>query len=169
MSVQALSWVLEHSRATHDTRLTAIALANWCDEDGVGGATKARLASAARISEASIWRGLRELQSLGEIAQVSADGAPAWWRSLPSNRRPNLWRILGVANRDGNVDDGVRGVIGVGREGATPPRPQRHPNATSEVANRDACGQCGGSGWRDAGRGENGEQLVARCDHEAAA
>lgn len=71
MSVQALIWVLEHSRAEHSARLVAIALANHAGTDG-GDAypSIATIAREARLGESTVRAALEQLKELGEIEEL---------------------------------------------------------------------------------------------------
>lgn len=124
MSIQALSWTLEHSTLTGFDRLVLIALANYCDEHGFAGATKKKLAKIARVSEATVWRSLCVAVEAGELVEADEDCAPQWWLDLKPNRRPRLWIFdgmfsTGVAVRDPENEFGVALGSRRGRAAAT--------------------------------------------------
>ncbi len=71
MSVQALTWVLEHSRAEHSARLVAIALANHAGTDGADAYPSIpTIAREARIGESTVRAAIEQLKDLGEIEEV---------------------------------------------------------------------------------------------------
>lgn len=68
MSIQCLSWVLEHSDAQHGARHVLIALANHADADG-GRAFPSvdRLAHESRLTRRAVQSGLKRLKADGAI------------------------------------------------------------------------------------------------------
>ena len=94
MSVQAVSWVLEHSRSTGNNRCELIAIANRFDPKqpdncwpGVG-----TIAAEANVSERTAQRCIAALKQSGElVVHYNAGGSG----NLRANQRPNLYRIPG--------------------------------------------------------------------------
>lgn len=75
MSVQALAWVLENSRATHGARLVLIAIANHANKDGEDAWPSVRtLAREARLSERQVQYAIRKLEKLGELTIFEGRG-----------------------------------------------------------------------------------------------
>jgi hypothetical protein len=71
MSVQAMSWVFEHSTAHWGARLVLLAIANHADRDGRNSwASVRQLAEEAHLSTRQVQRALRELESTQEVVQV---------------------------------------------------------------------------------------------------
>lgn len=83
MSIRITSRVWEHSRSAGSTLLTALAIADFADDDGEAYPSIAKLAEKARIDERTVQRALLELVRLGEL-QVEIGAGP--------NRR-NAYRI----------------------------------------------------------------------------
>lgn len=71
MSVQALAWVLDHSRAENTARLVLMSLANHAGVDG-GNAypSVATIARQARCGESTVRKALETLQVLGELEET---------------------------------------------------------------------------------------------------
>jgi hypothetical protein len=68
VSVEALSWVFQHSQATLGARLVLLALANHAHEDGSKAFPSVRtIAARAKLSERAARDALRRLEDLGEI------------------------------------------------------------------------------------------------------
>ena len=83
MSVQALVWVLEHSRATHSERLTLISLANHAGSDGADTwPSIATIAREAGLGESTVRGALERLKELGEIEETGV-----------SSRRTRAFRL----------------------------------------------------------------------------
>ncbi len=78
MSVQAISWVLDHSDAELGTRLVAISVANHADKYGSNAwAAVETYASEARLSKRQTQYALKELRETGELRQVGRHGLRA--------------------------------------------------------------------------------------------
>lgn len=81
MTVQTLSWVLEHSEARLGARLVLIALANHAHIDG-GSAypSQETIAREARLTARQVRRCLIELEAAGSIcrAGTTANGVVIW-------------------------------------------------------------------------------------------
>jgi len=75
MSVQATTWVWNHSKATEGALLVLLALADHAHPDGTHAyPSVASLARMTRLSERAVQYALRELQQLGEIEVTRAGG-----------------------------------------------------------------------------------------------
>lgn len=75
MSVQATTWVWEHSQSEKVTRLVALALADAANAQGSRSCQSvATIAAMVHASERTVQRALRELEALGEIVQTGYDG-----------------------------------------------------------------------------------------------
>lgn len=85
MSIQAVSWVLEHSEARGLARLVLIALANHADDRRECWPSSNALAHEARVSRATVFRALDELVALGEVEKVENGSARG---------RANRYRII---------------------------------------------------------------------------
>lgn len=92
MSVEALSAVLHHSRATGAAKLVLLGIANHAG-DGGAWPTLATLGKYANVTPRNVRKHLTTLQSLGEIrVQLQAGGTP----DLDDFRRPNRYDVLVV-------------------------------------------------------------------------
>jgi hypothetical protein len=91
MSVNVLSWVLEHSESEGSDRLVLITLADRADPEtwsafpGV-----ADVAARARVSERTVQRCLRSLEALGELRVEVQRGGTA---KMVDAKRPNRYTI----------------------------------------------------------------------------
>jgi len=71
VSVQAISWVLEHSRAEHGERLVLISLANHAGgEGGRAWPSISTIARESRLGESTVRGALNRLLTLGEIVEI---------------------------------------------------------------------------------------------------
>ena len=78
MSVQATSWVYEHSRATGADRLVMLALADSASREGTNACQSAStLAKMAALSKRTVWRSIDRLIHMGEIVKTSQGSAYA--------------------------------------------------------------------------------------------
>lgn len=85
MSVQAMSWVFEHSEARLAARLVLLAIANHADADGRNAwASVRRLAEEAHVSERQARYGLRQLEAAGEIVDVGMSERGTHTYELPA-------------------------------------------------------------------------------------
>lgn len=97
MSVQAISWVLEHGHAQGADRLVLIAIANYAGKSPVDGAWESwpaieTIAEEARLdSLKTVKQAVGRLVKAGDIERV-INGAPD--SRLRRDQRPNLYRIL---------------------------------------------------------------------------
>lgn len=75
MSVQALSWVLNESKATLGSRLVLLSIANHADAKGMNSWPAVPvIAEEARISERQVQNCLRNLERLGELKIIRGEG-----------------------------------------------------------------------------------------------
>lgn len=196
MSLQAISWALDLSSAGGNDRLVLIVMAHHTDDVGFCGLSKATLADETHLSESTVMRAQQQLTQLTEIEPIlDGPNAPAWWRAIPVNRRPKLFRMTGflgsqyatpihrragVSKRNPSPDPGVslgcRG--GVTEVHDTPPdlhvsdvnREQRISNYVEPVENISAadpeCPRCQGRGeYFSAGAGVD---VACPCTYERA-
>lgn len=92
MSVQAMSWVFtEVDDVTGNDLLTLLALANHADQYGECYPGIKRLGAEINCSGRTVQRALSELEAKGYV-KVVAQGATD--RRIPSNKRPNLYRLI---------------------------------------------------------------------------
>jgi hypothetical protein len=84
MSVQALAWVLDHSRAEKTARLVLLSLANHAGVDGDSTYPSiATMARQARCGESTVRKALETLQAIGEIEEIGT--SPKGTRSFRIN------------------------------------------------------------------------------------
>jgi hypothetical protein len=86
VSVQALSWVLEHSAARLGDRLVLISLANHAHEDGSNAyASQGTIAREARLTDRQARRCLKGLEASGEISRtgLTQHGVVIWQLNMP--------------------------------------------------------------------------------------
>lgn len=75
MSVQATSWVWEHSQSEGVNRLVALAVADAANREGrMSYQSVATIAAMTRTSERTVQRALRELEAAGEVACTQEAG-----------------------------------------------------------------------------------------------
>lgn len=96
MSVQAMSWVFEHSEASGTDRLVLLALANHAGQTAVGDAWESwpsveRIAREAAVTFRTAQESLARLEREGHIVRV-IHGSPD--DRVRRDRRTNLYRIL---------------------------------------------------------------------------
>jgi DNA-binding transcriptional regulator PaaX len=71
VSVQAIEWVLKHSRAAYSARLVLIVLAHHADDDGRDSYPSiGTIAREAGLGESTIRGALERLKALGEIVET---------------------------------------------------------------------------------------------------
>ena len=92
MSVEALSAVLHHSRATGAAKLVLLGIANHAG-DGGAWPTLATLGKYANLHPRNVRKHLAKLQELGEIRVTVQAGGTA---DLDDYRRPNRYDVLVV-------------------------------------------------------------------------
>lgn len=103
MSIYAISWVLQHSRAVQGDRLVLIALADYAnDEGGSCYPSIPKIAAKARLSERQVERCLNQLVELGEITEAGRTprGSKAWKLTLTDPRH-----FVGSDNPDPDICD----------------------------------------------------------------
>ncbi len=73
MSVQALTWVFDHSQSRLAARLALLAIANHAGSDGWADPSLFTIACEARLNEREVQDAIRELEASGELSvQVCA-------------------------------------------------------------------------------------------------
>lgn len=86
MSIQAVAWVLEHSKAELADRLVLIAIANHCDARGHNAWPSAKhIAREARVTRRTVQRAIQSLEKLGELIVERRPGRPSNFQ-LPLGR-----------------------------------------------------------------------------------
>jgi DNA-binding transcriptional MocR family regulator len=103
VSVKIQSAVWEHSRATGNTLLVLLKIADNCDDQGKNAwPSLPSLARYCRCSISTIQRSVKELQALGELEVVVRGGGPK-----PGTRySPNLYQVY---PQGGQIDTPQRG------------------------------------------------------------
>jgi hypothetical protein len=90
VSVQAISWVLEHSRSEGNARLVLISIANHADKHGRSAfPSQSTIASEAGCSTRTVRRSIEELHDLGELRWLEHGGKG-------KRRRSHLYWILPI-------------------------------------------------------------------------
>ena len=75
MSVQAISWVLSHSKSKLGARLVLLSIANHARDDGTGAwPSIATISKEAHISERQVQYSIRILQKIGEVQRQERVG-----------------------------------------------------------------------------------------------
>lgn len=97
MSVQAISWVLDHSKSTGATRCVLISIANHVGADGEGWAYVQQVMQEANCSHHTYLRAIQWAADNGELARELNKGAA---KKAAVNRRPNHFRFLLVGSPD---------------------------------------------------------------------
>jgi hypothetical protein len=144
MSIQAMSWVLDHSPTKGADRLVLLSLANHASKEQVNGAWECWPGVATICREAGLERPrtvqecLARLEAAGAIERV-INGAPD--KRIHPSRKPNLYRIHGVSVSvtpgqgwgDGSRQGGVSDTDHVGcREASPKPSLNRQRTAPAE-------------------------------------
>lgn len=130
MSVQAISWVLDHSPAEGTERLVLLSLANHAGASPVDGAWESYPGIETIRKEANLRRErtvqevLARLAADGHIERI-VNGAPD--KRIRANRRPNLYRIV-VARGIGFSPDKPPAGKGPDKDPDTRGAAPRHPN-----------------------------------------
>lgn len=88
MSVQAIAWVLEHSRSKGTARCVLISIANHVGPDGSGWVHVRRVISEANCSRDSYYRAVSDAEGSGELARIHRGGGGP---RLHDAHRPNLF------------------------------------------------------------------------------
>jgi len=109
MSVQATTWVWDHSKAEDNTRLVALAIADAANAQGSESCQSVRtLGRMARCSETTVHRAVKWLLDAGEIECV---GQNARYGGTNIYRFTALWNpAWGGANMTGGATGGTGGV-----------------------------------------------------------
>lgn len=91
MSVEVMTWVWKHSSAEGTDRLVLLAIADSADDDGTNAwPSEVTLADKCRVSERTVRRSIRALESLGVlVVEPHAGGKPETRR----DRRPNRYTV----------------------------------------------------------------------------
>lgn len=109
MSIEAMTLVLNHSRATGRAKLVLIGIANHQGDQGAWPSIET-LARYANASERSVIRDIQDLEALGELI-VERNAAP-----IRGQYRPNLYWVnvqpAGVTDLSTGVTDSTSGVTG---------------------------------------------------------
>lgn len=103
MSIQAITWVLEHSESTGTTRNVMIAIANHISPDGVGWAYRKRIIKDARCSMDSYRRAVTWLEEHGELEREIKQGAAL---KAFVGYRPNEFSIPALVAAAAEKEDG---------------------------------------------------------------
>lgn len=169
MSIEAMSWVLNHAPVSHTDKLVLLGIASHADSDGANAWPGiARLARYASVSERSVSRSIARLRDAGLLhVEVNQGGTHA----TDPKRRPNRYTILTdsvstgvtpVSSLDGQgvtpvtLRDDTRGTQGVTPVSSESSLNRPEPSADSATP---TCGQCDG-GWIDVGT-----DTVTPCPH----
>ena len=114
MSVQAIAWVLEHSKSSNTARCVLISIANHMGGDGSGWVYVERVCSEANCSLNSYHRAVKWAEDNGELERVSHAGGG---ERTHSRHRPNLYRFPALSMRPTQI--GEEGGTQIGEEGGT--------------------------------------------------
>lgn len=116
MSIQAISWVFEHSEATEGSRCLMIAVANHTDQAGSNcWASVDVLAHEARMSRRGTQKALRRLEERGELRDVG-----------PSKHGTHVYEIAGM--RGGEPSSPPGGELQNARGEPGSPKPSIEPS-----------------------------------------
>ena len=114
MSVRVQSLVREHSRATGNTRIVLLKIADNCDASGTNAwPSIEQLARYCRCSESTVKRAIRELKELGELEVVVNGGGG---KRAGTRYATNLYRLvieggqIDTPDRPGGSNSAFRGV-----------------------------------------------------------
>lgn len=107
MSLQAMSWVLEHSTSCGTTRCVLMAIANHVSADGSGWAYVKQVREEANCSEDSYLRAIRWLTDNGELRREVNRGEA---KKAAPNRRPNHFVMVGLSDEEAPAEDGPRNL-----------------------------------------------------------
>lgn len=116
MSVQAMSWVLDHSESTLAARLVLLSIANHADSEGRNAfPSQATIGREARVSERTVRRCVDELVAIGELAVKHHRGM------FGRGGRTNYYEMPAFQATLGSADN----LTGVSRKGGHPDRKGR--------------------------------------------
>ena len=128
MSVQATTWVWEHSQAEGSTRLVLLAIADAANREGARSFQSAEtLASMCKMSSRTVRRQIKILQDLGEIEVEGRAGSHG----------TNSYRIVGVPSGQPIGHSRDLGQSVTGDTGGQPIGHLGHADRTSGVASSD--------------------------------
>ena len=124
MSIEALSIVLNHSRATVSAKLVLLGIANHLGPDAWEGAwpSQRRLADYANITERGVQEAIKKLVELGELRVSVAAG------NSRNQYKPNLYWIDVECPDDCDRSMGHRKVAQKDPQGHTPVPAGSHPS-----------------------------------------
>jgi hypothetical protein len=145
--VQAISWVMDHSRSRLGARLVLLSIANHAHADGTGAyPSKATIGREAGLSPRQVQRLLPELVALGELEVAEGKGpGGAHLYTLPDVAGRNGTE-QGQEGRGGRQSDSPQGAEGGDKSpgggdksaqgGETPvsPEPSTEPSGTEDLA-----------------------------------
>lgn len=102
MSIQAVAWVLDHSRSSGSEWAVMVSLANHCDEYGYCWPSIDRIGREARLSESTARRALQSCVAHGELqGPVPPDELPPEVRFRYEfrrpDRRPNVYLLVALS------------------------------------------------------------------------
>jgi hypothetical protein len=115
-------------------------LGHHADPDGYVALARATIAGETRLSEITVKRTLDRLTAGGEVAEVTGEAGPSWWRTIRPDRRPRLLRLsLFAATRTGarggpppEPTGARRGRDGGARQDADQPLPAQNVERRTE-------------------------------------
>ena len=131
MSIQAMMWVFDHSKAKGNARLVLLAIANHVSDDGEGWCYVSTILREANCSYAAYRRVTNELIEAGELARSVNDGAGL--RSTRPDAKPNHWEFPHLTGRGAHsehpvADRPARSARPAGRaKGASRALPSKEP------------------------------------------
>jgi hypothetical protein len=114
MSVQAIAWVLGHSKSSNTARCVMLSIANHLNPDGVGWVYVDRVLREANCSLNSYHRAIHWALDNGELERVEHGGG---YETTHERHRPNLYRFPALQETD--EDDGRLRGTQFGGEGGT--------------------------------------------------
>jgi Helix-turn-helix domain len=139
MSVQAMTWVFEHSSASLGARLVLLAIANHADRDGRNSWASVKvLAEEAHLSERQTRYSLRELERSGEIVDVEVSRNRTHVYELP--RMATLFPVspegadIAPADSAGGNMRPRRGQNPAVQGAHTAPEPSTNPNSNRPMS-----------------------------------
>lgn len=118
MSIQAISYVLDHSRSEHSARLVLLAIANHTNDEGLASAAVATYGRETRLGERTVQTALRQLEADGEIEPAGAH--PKYRTTLYRMLFPCLQATL----EEGAESAPVRNLQGAETERDSAPEPK---------------------------------------------
>lgn len=136
MSVQALSWVLDNSKAEHAARLVLISIANHCDKYGrCAWPSVNSIGREARLSERVVRSSMRQLEQLGELSVQFGQGP----RGANTYSLPKMWGADSAPAEsapaefvDGGQNSSETGAKFVGAIRKNRPEPSLEPSTVKE-------------------------------------